>query len=82
MIAAQISYYPLKSREINDEVDEVLNIIHNYDLGVKSNEMSTIVAGETGKIHQMLQEITETMQSRQQEFVMNVTFSTSCSWNP
>ena len=82
MIAAQISYYPLKSMDINDEVDEVLNIIQKYDLGVKTNEMSTIVAGETAKIHQLLQEITESMQSREQEFVMNVTFSTSCSWNP
>ena len=82
MIAAQISYYPLNSGNINEEVDEVLSIIQTYDLGVKTNEMSTIVAGETAKVYQMLQEITESMQSRDQEFVMNVTLSTSCSWSP
>jgi len=82
MIAAQISYYPLNSGNINEEVDEVLSIIQTYDLGVKTNDMSTIVAGETAKVYQMLQEITESMQSRDQEFVMNVTLSTSCSWSP
>lgn len=82
MISAQISYYPLKSEDINEEVDEVLSIIQTYDLGVKTNEMSTIVAGETAKVYQMLQEITESMQSKEQEFVMNVTLSTSCRWSP
>ncbi len=78
MIACQISFYPLKSENIVTGVDEVLKIIHSFDLEVQTNEMSTIVAGDAGSVYKMLSEITDTMQQKEMEFVMNITITTSC----
>lgn len=81
MIACQLSFYPLKTPAVNKKVAEVLQIIQTYSLDVKTNEMSTIVTGETAIVYDMLREITEKIQSEETQFVLSVTISNSCGWS-
>ncbi len=80
MITCQIGLYPLRSEEITGVVDEAMKIINSYDLEVEIGTMSTVVAGDTGTVYKMLNELTQEMQSRGREFVLTITVSTSCDW--
>ena len=79
-LTCQIGYYPLRAQELDPQVEEVLEIIRSYEVEVKVTEMAALVRGEAKVIYPMLRQLTEAMQSKGNEFILNITVSTSCGW--
>jgi len=77
-MSCQISFYPLKTKKVNEHVKEVISIIKKYPLKVETNALSTIVIGPYDKIFAMLKEIYEAMTEKNVEFSAAITLSNSC----
>jgi len=78
VISCQISFYPLNTTEVNDQVKKVINIIDESKLKYESNSVSTIIYGSAEKIYALLAEITVKMDEEQSEFSMSINISNSC----
>ncbi|MFW6298267.1 MAG: YkoF family thiamine/hydroxymethylpyrimidine-binding protein [Bacillota bacterium] len=78
IISCQISYYPLNTKEVDEEVRKVINIIKASPLEHESNPLSTIIYGEADKVYSLLEEITEKMNEDNSEFSMAINISNSC----
>jgi uncharacterized protein YqgV (UPF0045/DUF77 family) len=78
IISCQISFYPLNTREVNEKVKKVINIIKASKLEYESNPLSTIVYGKADKVYSLLEEITIKMDQDNSEFSMSINISNSC----
>ncbi|MGM0500518.1 MAG: YkoF family thiamine/hydroxymethylpyrimidine-binding protein [Bacillota bacterium] len=78
IISCQISFYPLNTKEVNQQVKKVINLINESNLEYESNSLSTIIYGSAEKIYALLAEITVKMDEDQSEFSMSINISNSC----
>jgi uncharacterized protein YqgV (UPF0045/DUF77 family) len=78
IISCQISFYPLNTKKVNDQVKKVINLISDSKLEYESNSLSTIVFGEAEKVYALLEEITVKMDEDKSEFSMSINISNSC----
>lgn len=81
MISCQLSYYPLATTRVNEEVKEVLKIIAASDLQYEAGAMSTIVFGESSKIFLLLEEITSKMNRQDFKYALSISISNLCNCN-
>ena len=78
IISCQISFYPLYTENVNEEVKEVINLIENSELQSKSDAISTTIFGESEQIYALLAQITDFMTAKNFKFAMNCNISNSC----
>jgi len=78
MISAQIIFYPLSSRNVNQDVRDVIGIIEASGLERDTTPVSTIVYGEAEKVFDLLEGITRKMDAKELEFAVSVNLSNSC----
>ena len=78
IISCQISFYPLNTKKVNDEVKKVIKIISESGLEYENNSLSTIVYGKINKVYSLLEEITLKMGEDNSEFSMSINISNSC----
>ncbi|MGM0411390.1 MAG: YkoF family thiamine/hydroxymethylpyrimidine-binding protein [Bacillota bacterium] len=78
IISCQISFYPLNTKKVNEEVKKVIKIISESELDYESNAVSTIIYGKTNKVYSLLEKITSKMNDDNSEFSMSINISNSC----
>ena len=78
IISCQISFYPLNTKKVNEQVKKVINLIKDSNLEYESNSVSTIIYGRAEKIYSLLAEITKEMDEDKNEFSMSINISNSC----
>lgn len=78
IISCQISFYPLNTKKVNDQVKKVINLISDSKLEYESNSLSTTVFGEAEKVYALLEEITIKTDEDKSEFSMSINISNSC----
>ncbi len=78
IISCQISFYPLNTIKVNEEVKEVLKIIDESGLRYESNALSTIVYGNVSDVYSLLEDITIKMDKNENEFAISLNISNSC----
>ena len=78
IISCQISFYPLNTIKVNEEVKEVLKIIDESGLRYESNALSTIVYGNVRNVYSLLEDITLKMDKNESEFAISLNISNSC----
>ncbi|QQK08533.1 YkoF family thiamine/hydroxymethylpyrimidine-binding protein [Miniphocaeibacter halophilus] len=72
LISCQLSFYPLGKDKVNTEVEKVLELVVESDLDYNIGDMSTVLKGETSKIYDLLERITNITNS---DFTMVITIS-------
>ncbi len=78
IISCQISFYPLNTKKVNEEVKKDIKIISESGLDYESNALSTIVYGKGKRVYSLLEEITSKMNEDNSEFSMSINISNSC----
>lgn len=78
IISCQISFYPLNTKKVNEQVKKVINLIKDSKLEYESDSVSTIIYGRAEEIYSLLAEITLKMDKDQSEFSMSINISNSC----
>ncbi len=77
MISCQISYIPLGTEAINEQVEKVLAIIERSGATCEIGGMSTTLTGEREVIVRLISEILE-FAERETTFILDVRLSNQC----
>ncbi len=75
--SCEIAFTPIASKDYNDDVKKVLDIIKSFDLKYNVGIMSTSVVGEKEKIFELISEIYNHMEDKC-KFAMDVKLSNVC----
>ncbi len=77
MISAQVSLYPLRQVSIGPTIRQAVRVLREYELGVRVDEMSTLIWGEEDVVFEALQAAYR-QAAAEGNVVMNVTLSNAC----
>lgn len=77
IIACEISFIPIQSKDYINDVDIVLELIRNTGFEISVGAMSTTVIGECDRIFELIQTIFATMDEKC-KFSMQVKYSNLC----
>lgn len=77
MISAQVSLYPLRQVSIGPTIRQAVRVLREYEVGVRVDEMSTLIWGEEDVVFEALQAAYH-QAAEEGSVVMNVTLSNAC----
>ncbi|MGE0228274.1 MAG: YkoF family thiamine/hydroxymethylpyrimidine-binding protein [Dehalococcoidia bacterium] len=77
-LSAQVSLYPLGAEDLSPMIDEVIDIFRAHALLVETGPMSTLIAGDDGRLFEALREATW-VANRSGKMVMVITLSNACA---
>ena len=78
VISCQLSFYPLGTEQIRDNVNEVLKIIEESGLEKETNEVGTTIFGEASEVYSLLEKITVEMDEKDLQYALSINISNSC----
>jgi uncharacterized protein YqgV (UPF0045/DUF77 family) len=77
VISAQVSLYPLRQVSIGPTIRQAVRVLREYEVGVRVDEMSTLIWGEEDVVFEALQAAYH-QAAAEGSVVMNVTLSNAC----
>ncbi len=76
-VQAEISIYPLRTKNLSKPINDFCGILYDHGLEIKTTAMSTLVKGESGDIFDACSKAFEKMISAF-EIVMTMKVSNAC----
>jgi uncharacterized protein YqgV (UPF0045/DUF77 family) len=76
-VQAEVSLYPLRTEKLSGPVEEFCQMLRSRGLHVETRSMSTLVAGESGRLFEALKESFE-MLAQRHEIVIDCRVSNAC----
>ena len=77
IIACQISYLPLRTDRVGEEVEKILSVIRNSGLECSIGVFATEIKGSKTQVFSLIQDIFEVAETEGQ-FVLDVKLSNIC----
>lgn len=77
IVSAQVSIYPLRQAHLGPGISKAIQVFHNHGLTVRSDAMSTLIAGEPDAVIDGLKEAFRAAATLG-EVAMVVTLSNAC----
>ena len=76
-VQAEISLYPLRQNELTKPIQQVVQVLENNKLQVKTGSMSSFVTGDSQVVFESLREAFEQL-AKEYEIVMTAKISNAC----
>jgi uncharacterized protein YqgV (UPF0045/DUF77 family) len=77
----QLTYLPLATDNVKEQVEEVIDFIDGYDLDYKVGELSTLVEGDQKEVLDMVGDIYSTQNDNGQQFRLHVELLSSNNYS-
>ncbi len=77
----QLTYLPLGTTEVVEQVDDVIEFIDGYDLSYNVGEMSTMVEGDREEIFNLVNDIYTTQNDSGNQFRLHVELLSSNNYS-
>ena len=77
----QLTYLPLDTTEVAEQVDDVIDFIDGYDLSYNVGEMSTLVEGDREEIFNLVDDIYTTQNDKGNQFRLHVELLSSNNYS-
>jgi len=72
MTVCQLSYLPLFTGAVFEQVDEVIDMIQKYDVQYEVHDLSTTVKGDKKEIFHLIEDIYNTMDGQGNQFRLHL----------
>ena len=77
----QLTYLPLGTAEVAEQVDEVIDFIDGYDLSYDVGELSTLVEGDREEVFNLVNDIYTTQNDNGNQFRLHVELLSSNNYS-
>jgi uncharacterized protein YqgV (UPF0045/DUF77 family) len=77
----QLTYLPLGTAEVAEQVDEVIDFIDGYDLSYDVGELSTLVEGDRQEVFNLINDIYTTQNDNGNQFRLHVELLSSNNYS-
>ena len=76
-IQAEVSLYPLRTRDLSEPIDTFCRCLRQYDLRVDSRMMSTVVSGDSDTVFEAVKRAFSSV-AQEHQVVMTAKLSNAC----